>query len=69
MRPAAYAVVDETALQHNLKRVRECAPRAMVMAVIKANGYGHGLLRVANALREADALAVARVDEGIHLRE
>ena len=69
MRPAAYAVVDETALQHNLKRVRECAPRAKVMAVIKANGYGHGLIRVANALCEADALAVARVDEGIHLRE
>ena len=69
MRPAAYAVLNQAALKHNLKRVRQCVPRAKVMAVIKANGYGHGLIRVADALREADALAVARVDEGIHLRE
>lgn len=69
MRPAAYAVLDQAALKHNLKRVRACVPRSKVMAVIKANGYGHGLIRVADALREADAFAVARVDEGIHLRE
>jgi len=69
MRPAAYAVLDQAALKHNLKRVRQCVPSARVMAVIKANGYGHGLVRVANALREADAFAVARVDEGIHLRD
>jgi alanine racemase len=39
------------------------------MAVIKANGYGHGLLRIAGALQNADAFAVARVDEGIRLRK
>jgi alanine racemase len=39
------------------------------MAVIKADGYGHGILRVARALRDADALAVARVNEGVALRE
>jgi alanine racemase len=39
------------------------------MAVIKANGYGHGLLRVAETLRHIDAFAVARVDEGIQLRK
>lgn len=69
MKPAAYAVVDRTALQHNLQRVRECVPHAKVMAVVKANGYGHGLVRVAKSLPQADAFAVARVDEAIHLRE
>ena len=69
MRPAAYAVLNLEALQHNLSKVHECAPDAKVMAVIKANGYGHGLLRVAAALDNVDALAVARVDEGIRLRK
>jgi alanine racemase len=38
------------------------------MAVIKANAYGHGLVAVARALESADAFAVARVDEGLTLR-
>jgi alanine racemase len=69
MMPAAYAVLVPDALQHNLNRVRECASNAKVMVVIKANGYGHGMLRVAEALKQADAFAVARVDEGIKLRK
>ena len=69
MIPAAHAVLDIFALQHNLQQVRNCAPGAKVMAVIKANGYGHGLERVASALAGVDAFAVARVDEGVRLRE
>ena len=69
MRPAAYAVLNLDALQNNLARVRACAPGAKVMAVIKANAYGHGLLRVANALQGVDAFAVARVDEAVRLRQ
>lgn len=38
------------------------------MAVIKANAYGHGLIRIANALDDADAFAVARIEEGVTLR-
>ncbi|MDP2097076.1 MAG: alanine racemase [Methylobacter sp.] len=68
MTPAAYAELNLGALQHNLDKVRGCAPDAKVMAVIKANGYGHGLIRMAEALKQADAFAVARVDEGIRLR-
>lgn len=68
MTPAAYAVLDLEALAHNLAQVRRCAPDAKVMAVIKANGYGHGLVRIAQALYEADGFAVARVDEGVRLR-
>ena len=69
MKPAAFAVLDNSALRHNLNVVRQYAPGANVMSVIKANGYGHGLIRVALELRESDAFAVARVDEGIRLRE
>ena len=39
------------------------------MAVIKANAYGHGLLRMARSLSDADAFAVARTDEGLALRQ
>ena len=69
MTPAAVAVLNLDAVQHNLSKVRSCAPNAKVMAVIKANGYGHGLLRIAYALLDVDAFAVARVDEGIRLRK
>ena len=69
MIPAAYAVLNLDAAQHNLQRVRHYAPGAKIMAVIKANGYGHGLQRIAEALQNVDAFAVARVDEGIRLRK
>jgi alanine racemase len=67
--PAAHAILNLEAVQHNLQMVRRFAPDAKIMAVIKANGYGHGLLRIAEALQNADAFAVARVDEGIRLRK
>ncbi|MCX7097901.1 MAG: alanine racemase [Methylococcales bacterium] len=69
MIPAAYAVLDLAAAAHNLQVVKRYAPRAKVMAVIKANGYGHGMLRMATSLQAADAFAVARVDEGVRLRK
>jgi alanine racemase len=68
MTPMVSATIDTGALKHNLQRIRQWAPRSRVMAVIKANGYGHGLVTVARALTEADAFAVARVDEGLTLR-
>lgn len=63
------ARIDLRALRHNLHQVRSAAPRSKVMAVVKANGYGHGLLEVAAALQDADGFAVARVEEGRALRE
>ena len=62
------AVIDTRALRSNLAVVRRRAPRARVMAVVKANAYGHGLVPTALALADADALAVARLEEGIALR-
>ena len=61
--------VDGGALRHNLQVIRRLAPKSRVMAVIKANAYGHGLVIAARALASADAFAVARVSEGLALRE
>lgn len=57
------------ALRHNLQRVREAAPGSRVMVAVKANGYGHGLSRVAKALTGADAFGVASLGEAVQLRE
>jgi alanine racemase len=62
------ALIDTAALRHNLGTIRACAPGAKVMAVIKANAYGHGLVSTALALADADSFAVARLEEGIALR-
>jgi alanine racemase len=62
------AIIDTAALRHNLARVRELASGSRVMAVIKANGYGHGLEAVAGALADADGFAVARLEEALALR-
>jgi len=68
MRPAR-ALINPEALRHNFSRVRSFASLAKVMAVIKANGYGHGLVWTANTLRDADAFGVASAEEGILLRD
>ncbi len=69
MSRAARAVISHRALQHNLDCVRRAAPGSRVLAVIKANAYGHGIVRVARALANADAFAVASIDEAMVLRE
>lgn len=62
------ATIDGAALRHNLSVVRRLAPSSRVMAIIKANGYGHGLVATAKALSDADAFGVARLEEGLMLR-
>ena len=64
-----YMTIDLHALRHNLSRVRELAPDRSIMAMVKANAYGHGIQRVALALDEADAFGVASLEEGLMLRE
>jgi alanine racemase len=63
------AMIHLQALQHNLVIARQHANQSRVMAVIKANGYGHGMASVAHALIDAEAFAVASVEEAIELRE
>ncbi|MBE3665969.1 alanine racemase [Vibrio navarrensis] len=65
---AATACIDLSALQHNLQRIKQLAPHSKVMAVVKANGYGHGLRHVAKHAIGADAFGVARIEEALQLR-
>lgn len=62
------ATIDSQALRHNLGVVRGLAPRSRVLAVIKADAYGHGIVTTAHALDDADALGVARLNEALALR-
>jgi len=65
---AAFATIHLASLKHNLQRVRQLGGGAKVMAVVKADGYGHGLERVARALASADAFGVAAIADGLRLR-
>jgi len=62
--------IDTAALAHNLREARRKAPRSRVMAIVKADGYGHGALIASRAFLEAGAdwLGVALVEEGLLLR-
>ncbi len=64
-----FMTIDLAALKNNLNRVKAFAPGCRVIAMVKANGYGHGITRVAHGLSEADALGVASLEEGVRLRE
>jgi alanine racemase len=78
----ATAIINLSALKYNLAQLKSLAPRSKVLAVLKANAYGHGLERIAHALFSdqgmineygdssitADAIAVARIDEALALR-
>jgi alanine racemase len=66
----AEAVVDLGAIAHNVRVLREHAGAAQVMAVVKADGYGHGATQVARTALAAGAaeLGVATVDEALALR-
>jgi alanine racemase len=61
-------VIDKQALQHNLQCVKELAPNSKIMAIIKADAYGHGLVRVAKTLNNVDAFGVACLEEAEELR-
>jgi alanine racemase len=61
--------IDLAALKANLERVRQITSGCSIIAMVKANGYGHGLSRVAKALPNADAFGVASLEEGVILRE
>jgi alanine racemase len=66
-RPAR-ALISTAALRHNLSRVRQLAPAARVMAVIKANAYGHGTAGAISALGDAASFGVASLEEALAVR-
>jgi alanine racemase len=65
----AQAIINTDALQHNLQKVRELAPDSKVLAMVKGNAYGHGLVAIGKILNTIDGLGVACLDEAIKLRE
>lgn len=66
----AQARIDLDAFAHNLSVLRSAAPHSAQMAVVKADAYGHGLLPMARAAREAGAewLGAALFEEALELR-
>jgi alanine racemase len=63
------AIISAGALRHNLTVVRHHAPRSAVFAVLKANAYGHGLMRVVRTLDGADGIALLKIDDAVRLRD
>ena len=68
MRPLK-AFINQASLRHNLAIVKQLTPKSKIMSVVKANGYGHGLINVAHGLSESDGFAVLSLNEAIDLRE
>ncbi len=68
MRPLV-ATIDLAAVRHNYALAKRCAPGREAFAVVKANGYGHGVREVVTALHdEADGFAVASLEEAAEVR-
>lgn len=63
------AQIDLSALYHNYKIINRLAPDSKVIAMIKSDGYGHGLLPVAKTLCDADAFGVSVIEEAVALRD
>jgi len=66
------AEIDLGAVAHNTRELKRItSPKALLMAVVKANAYGHGILEVSKTVLKngADALGVARMDEGVLIRK
>ncbi len=62
--------IDRSALRHNVRVAKKCAPQAKIIAVLKANAYGHGITGVAEALSSHVAyFAVASLEEALRIRE
>ena len=64
----ATAKISSLALKHNLQVIKEKAPHSKIIAVVKANAYGHGVVFVSSALESmVDCFAVARLEEALSL--
>jgi alanine racemase len=62
------AVIHSAALAHNYQIIKARAPHSRAFAVIKANGYGHGVERVVQALPQADGFAILEIEPAIAMR-
>jgi alanine racemase len=62
------AEINLVSLRKNLHLIRQTAPGRRIMAMVKGNAYGHGMVTIAKALMDVDYLGVASLDEAIALR-
>jgi len=71
MQHLPHATIDLSALEHNLACVRRLAPKMPIMAMLKANAYGHGLVDIAKRLvkNQVQALGVASLEAALLLRQ
>jgi alanine racemase len=69
MKSAAWVQIDLGAIRSNLQKIRELAPQSKILAMIKADAYGHGLLPVAKAIPEADGFGITTFDDALSLRQ
>ena len=65
----ATVYIDQKALQYNLNRVKQLAPTAKIVSMVKANAYGHGVKDCLAALSESDAFGVACLEEALEIRQ
>jgi len=65
----ATVYIDQSALQYNLNRVKQLAPTAKIVSMVKANAYGHGVKDCLAALTGTDAFGVACLEEALEIRE
>lgn len=61
--------LDLAALRHNVKRIRNIAPQSKILAMVKANAYGHGLVSIAKALTDVEGFGVSCSEEALYLRQ
>lgn len=63
------ATIDLAALRHNWQQVKLLAPKTAILAMVKANAYGHGAVPIAKALNQTEGFGVASIEEAVQLRE
>src|SRR5436190_953872 len=61
--------LDLAALRYNVKQIRDIAPQSKILAMVKANAYGHGLISIAKALTDVEGFGVSCSEEALYLRQ
>lgn len=64
-----HITIDRKALHSNFNRVRQLAPNAKIVSMVKANAYGHGIAACLPALKDTDSFGVACLDEALEIRK
>ncbi|MFT4021249.1 MAG: alanine racemase, partial [Acinetobacter sp.] len=61
--------INQEALRYNFNRVKQLAPKAKIISMVKANAYGHGVENCLSALAQTDAFGVACLEEALEIRQ